>query len=53
MKLTWAVKRFDEPHVYHLVYVPDYKERDGKIIEKIDAHTGEVTYIETGMIKTG
>ncbi|UFU00198.1 hypothetical protein KO561_04405 [Radiobacillus kanasensis] len=50
MKLTRCVKDFGDPNIYTLSYLVDFPKTGGHI-EKINAHTGEVSYIETGIIK--
>jgi nitrogen fixation protein len=50
MKLARCVKTMDDPSVYTLSYLVDFPATSGHI-EKINAHTGEVSYIETGILK--
>jgi hypothetical protein len=50
MKLVRCVKAMDTPSLYTLAYLVDFPAASGHI-EKINAHTGEVSYVETGIIK--
>ncbi|KAB8138205.1 hypothetical protein F9U64_06135 [Gracilibacillus oryzae] len=50
MKLGRAVKSLAEPETYTLTYLVDFPETGGHM-QKINAHTGEVTYIDTGILK--
>ncbi|MBU9719888.1 MULTISPECIES: hypothetical protein [Bacillaceae] len=50
LKLTRCVKDFDDTSVYTLSFTVDYPGEMGAI-EKINAHTGRVTYVDTGIIR--
>ncbi|MBP3953532.1 hypothetical protein [Bacillus suaedae] len=50
MKLSRTVKDFDDRNVYTLSYNVSFP-RTGGHIEKMNAHTGEVSYVYTGIIK--
>ncbi|WP_088035100.1 hypothetical protein [Evansella clarkii] len=50
LKLARSIKYFDNPKIYTLSYIVDFPKTGGHI-EKINAHTGEVSYVETGIIK--
>ncbi|MFA9556819.1 hypothetical protein ACERII_05925 [Evansella sp. AB-rgal1] len=52
MMLIRSVKNFDDTSIYDLTYTMNFPGKHGTI-EKISAHTGEVTYVETGIIKEG
>ncbi|RIW30425.1 hypothetical protein D3H55_16965 [Bacillus salacetis] len=50
MKLSRCIKTLDDPSIYTLSYLVDFPGSSGHI-EKINAHTGKVSYVETGIIK--
>lgn len=50
MKLARAVKDFEDCSTYDLTYLIDFPGENGAI-EKINAHTGEIMYVETGILK--
>ncbi|AST90710.1 hypothetical protein BC6307_05145 [Sutcliffiella cohnii] len=50
MKLVRTVKEFHNPKVYDLSYIVSFPKTVGHI-EKMNAHTGEVTYVDTGILK--
>ncbi|MGD6969072.1 hypothetical protein ACQCVP_21870 [Rossellomorea vietnamensis] len=50
MNLARCVKNFDDEKLYTLCYMVDFPETGGHI-EKINAHTGAVSYVETGILK--
>ncbi|WP_058306427.1 PepSY domain-containing protein [Gracilibacillus massiliensis] len=50
MTLSRSVKDLDDVTYYTLSYLVDFPKTGGHI-EKINAHTGEVTYVDTGIIK--
>ncbi|MGD7022299.1 hypothetical protein ACQCVK_06895 [Rossellomorea vietnamensis] len=50
MKLARCVKNFDDERLYTLCYMVDFPETGGHI-EKINAHTGAVSFVETGILK--
>ncbi|SHN23227.1 hypothetical protein [Gracilibacillus kekensis] len=50
MKLSRTVKYLDDAKYYTLSYLVDFP-KTGNHIEKINAHTGEVTYVDTGIIR--
>lgn len=52
MQLIRSVKDFQVPSVYDVMYTINFPGEKGTI-EKINAHTGEVTYVETGILREG
>ncbi|SES90864.1 hypothetical protein SAMN05216389_103139 [Oceanobacillus limi] len=50
MKLARTVKYFDNPKIYTLSYTPEFPKTGGHI-EKMNAHTGEISYVDTGILK--
>ncbi|APH04955.1 hypothetical protein [Bacillus weihaiensis] len=52
MKLARNVKCYDNPAIYTLAYLVDFPKTSAHI-ERINALTGEVSYVETGILKEG
>ncbi|MGM0846429.1 MAG: hypothetical protein ACQEUT_15750 [Bacillota bacterium] len=50
MKLARCVKEFEDPKTYTLCYMVDFPGTSGHI-QKINAHTGDVSYVDTGILK--
>ncbi|WP_100372112.1 hypothetical protein [Bacillus sp. FJAT-45037] len=49
LRLVRSVKEFDQTNVYTLSYIVDFP-KTGCHIEKINAHTGDVRYVDTGIL---
>ncbi|WP_216830660.1 hypothetical protein [Alkalihalobacterium elongatum] len=50
LKLAWSIKEFDEPSIYDLAYLINFPGENGAIAT-INAHTGKITYIDTGILR--
>ncbi|MBM7587117.1 hypothetical protein JOC86_003690 [Bacillus pakistanensis] len=50
MKLKRTVENFEEPSVYGLSYIVDFPGPNGHI-KTINAHTGKVEYVDSGIIE--